>query len=120
MTRYQVWYRAAMWPVEYLEAAARERGKLPASERAAIFNAVEKLKNLGPDLPFPHASDVRGAPRLRELRPRRGRCQWRALYVRDGGRFIIAAIAPDGDSDRRGFAMSCERALQRLAEREEG
>ena len=29
-------------------------------ERKAVFNVVEKLKDLGPDLPSPHMNDVGG------------------------------------------------------------
>lgn len=108
-----------MWPVVYLPGAEQELGKLPGRERAALDNAVRKLEALGPDLPFPHSSDARGAAGLRELRPRGGRCAWRQIYCRVSDRFVIAAIAPDGGTDPRGFAQACERALQRLAELEE-
>jgi hypothetical protein len=108
-----------MWTVEYLPAAQQELGKLPGTEQAALNNAVRKLQALGPSLPYPHSSDVRGADDLRELRPRGGRCAWRQLYRRAGDGFIIAAIAPEGGSNPRGFAQACERALQRLAELEE-
>ena len=43
-----------------------------------------------------------------------------ALGPRAGAGFIIAAVAPDGQSDPRGFRQACDRALQRLAEVEEG
>ena len=109
-----------MWPVGYLPAAAQERDKLPGAERAALYNAVRKLESLGPALPYPHSSDVRGAANLRELRPRAGRSPWRALYRRVGDRFVLAAIAPDGKSDPRGFAAACEIAAERLKEMEEG
>jgi len=36
-----------------------------------MANAIDKLGALGPALPYPHSSDVRGADRLRELRPAR-------------------------------------------------
>jgi len=107
-----------LWDVRYLPAAEEERDKLPGKERAAIFNAIMKLQSLGPQLPHPHSSDVKGAPRLRELRPRRGRCPWRPLYCRVGDCFVVAAIAPDGESDSRGFRQACERAEQRLADLE--
>jgi hypothetical protein len=119
VTRYQAWYGRKVWAVDYLPAAEEERGKLPGKERAAIYNAVKKLQALGPDLPYPHSGDARGAPGLRELRPRSGHCPWRPLYRRAGARFIIAAIAPDGESDPRGFSQACRRALRRLAELEE-
>lgn len=53
----------------YLPAAEGERDKLPGNERAALHNAVRKLEEIGPDLPYPHSSDARGAAGLRELRP---------------------------------------------------
>jgi len=109
-----------VWKVVYLHGARDERSKLPGSERAAVDNAVKKLEALGPDLPYPHSSAARGAPGLRELRPRGGRCAWRPLYQRAGAGFVIAAVAPDGQSDPRGFRQACERALRRLAEVEEG
>jgi hypothetical protein len=117
--RYHAWYLRDMWPVVYLPAAEQELSKLPGNEQAALHNAVRKLQALGPDLPFPHSSDARGAPGLRELRPKRGNCAWRQLYRRAGAGFVIAAIGPDGGSNPRGFTQACERALQRLAELEE-
>ena len=104
----------------YLPAAEGERDKLPGNERAALHNAVRKLEEIGPDLPYPHSSDARGAAGLRELRPRRGRNPWRALYRRVGGYFVIAAVGPGGGKDPWGFRQACERAQQRLAELEEG
>jgi hypothetical protein len=106
--------------VTYLDGARDERSKLPGIERAAVDNAVKKLEAIGPELPYPHSSAVRGAPGLRELRPRGGRCAWRPLYQRAGAGFVIAAVGPDGQSDPRGFRQACDRALQRLAEVEEG
>lgn len=115
---YQAWYAPVMWEVVYLPEAEQELAKLPGTERAALRNAVRKLESLGPQLPYPHSSDVRGADRLRELRPRAGRSPWRALYCRVSDCFVVAAIAPDGESDQRGFRQACGRALQRLAELE--
>lgn len=108
-----------MWPVRYLDEAKAERDRLPAGERVAIQHAVEKLEALGPQLPYPRSSDVRNAPRLRELRPRAGRSRWRPLYARVGQEFVIAAIAPDGETDPRRFAKACAVAGERLAKVEE-
>ncbi len=108
-----------MWAVAYLPDAEQERDKLPGAERAAIYNAVRKLEALGPDLPFPHSSEVKGATDLRELRPRRGRSAWRPLYRRVAHMFVIAAVGPEAESNPRGFRKACERAEQRLAELQE-
>ena len=93
----------------YLPAAGGERDKLPGNERAALHNAVRKLEEIGPDLPYPHSSDARGAAGLRELRPRRGSSPWRAIYRRVGGHFVIA-VGPDGGKDPRGFRHASERS----------
>ena len=108
-----------MWAVAYLPDAEQERDKLPGAERAAIYNAVRKLEALGPDLPFPHSSEVKGATDLRELRPRRGRSAWRPRSRRVAHMFVIAAVGPEAESNPRGFRKACERAEQRLAELQE-
>jgi hypothetical protein len=81
-------------------------------------NAEVKLQALGPALGYPHTSDVRGAGRLRELRPRQGRSPWRALYAQHGQVFLIAAICPEAQQSPRGFRRGCAAALQRLAREE--
>jgi hypothetical protein len=118
LTRYQAWYGRKVWTVVYLPEAEAERDELPGKDRMAMYNAVKKLEALGPDLPFPHSSQVKGSPRLRELRPRGGHCAWRALYRRAGDRLVIAAIAPDGAKDRAAFSRGCDRAQDRLAKLE--
>ena len=105
-----------MWTVRYLPQAEAERGSLVAREKAALINADLKLAALGPDLPYPHSSAVQGADRSRELRPRGGRSRWRALYRQVGSVFVVAAIAPDAQVDRRAFAAGCRRAEDRLAQ----
>jgi hypothetical protein len=108
-----------MWAVRYLPDAEQERAKLSARERIAVDRAVEKLQSLGPALGYPHSSDVRGVDRLRELRPRAGHSPTRPLYCRIDDDYVVAAIGPDGQSDARGFARACDRALERLEEWEQ-
>jgi hypothetical protein len=79
-----------------------------------MLHAVEKLQALGPTLPFPHQSAVRGAGDLRELRPRAGRSRWRAFYRRIGDVFVIAAVGPEAEADRRGFEAATGSASTRL------
>lgn len=98
------------------EAEWRE---LPAAERAALATAVEKLR-ADPLLGFPHTSLVRGRRLgVRELRPRRGRSRWRALYRRAGAAVVVLAVAPEAATDRRGFERALAVAERRLAEVEE-
>lgn len=80
-----------------------------------MLNAVEKLIALGPQLPFPHQSHIEGGEGIRELRPRRGRSRWRALYGQVEATFVIAAIGPEAAVDSRGFARAVEAATDRLA-----
>jgi len=97
-----------------------ERNALVPKEKAALINAEAKLAALGPGLPYPHSSAVRGADRLRELRPRGGRSPWRGLYRQVADEFVIAAVCPEAEVDPRGFAAACRRAEVRLAEMEDG
>jgi hypothetical protein len=103
------------YEVLYHPEAEAERDGLPREERLAIANAVEKLEVFGPDLPFPHSSKAMGADDLRELRPRAGRSAWRPLYRRVAKDvFVIAAIAPEAESNPRGFRKAVRQAERRL------
>lgn len=105
-----------MWMYRYLAEAAAERDALVPRERAALINAEAKLPALGPSLPYPHSSAVKGAERLRELRPRGGRSPWRALYRQLGQEFVVAAVGPEAQVDPQGFASACRQAEARLAQ----
>lgn len=104
------------WPYRYLAEAIVERNTLVPREKVGLMNAEAKLAAFGPNLPHPHSSAVRGADRLRELRPRGGRSPWRALYRQVGDEFVIAAVGPEALVDPRGFITACRRAEQRLAD----
>jgi hypothetical protein len=108
-----------VWVVVYLPDAETERDALPANERLALYNAVAKLQALGPTLGYPHSSAVQSAAGLRELRPRAGRSPWRGLYRRVGDRFVIAAVAPEAQHDRRNFRCGCTAAAMRIEKLEE-
>jgi len=96
-------------------AAEAELAPLPPEERVALLHAVEKLVALGPTLPYPHTSAVRGTTAVRELRPRSGHSAWRAPYTRLGDRFVILTIAPESRLDPPGFRAAVRRAEERLA-----
>jgi mRNA-degrading endonuclease RelE of RelBE toxin-antitoxin system len=109
-----------MWQVLYLPDAEAERQKLAATERAAIDHAVVKLEEIGSALGFPQSSAVQAVSGgLRELRPRRGRSPYRAIYRRVKDVFVIAAICPEAIKDPKGFRRGCAIALERLAELDE-
>jgi hypothetical protein len=76
-------------------------------EHRALLNAVRKLGELGEQLGPPHMKPLRAgrAAALRELRPRQGQSDWRAIYRRAGDVYAILAI------DRhKNFATLIERA----------
>lgn len=110
--------QSGTWAVRYHPQARAEANAVPAHERKAVDNAVDKLASLGPLLPFPHSSKVMGDPggSLRELRPRAGRSPWRCIYERIGDVFLIAAIAPEAQKDKAGFKRAVSVAKSRLAE----
>jgi hypothetical protein len=103
-------------------AADAERSAISdASERAAIQHAREKLEAVGPQLSAPHSSAIKGeaGSGLRELRPRAGRSRWRPIYRRvRPGIFVILAVAPEAQIDRRGFNEMVRSARRRLQELE--
>src|SRR4051794_11316443 len=105
-----------MWEVRYHPKALDERDKLTTRERVAIANVVEKLKRFGPDLPYPHQSAVRGSEGIRELRPRAGRSRWRPLYASVGVAFVVLAVGPGAQTDRRRFGAAVRAAKKRLVD----
>ncbi len=96
--------------------AVTELGKIPSGERVAVGNAAVKLREVGPALGYPHSSSVRAADRIRELRPRQGRCPWRAFYRQFQQAFVIGAIGPEAGVDGRAFERAVRLAEQRLDE----
>lgn len=103
--------RPRIWLVEFDSDAVidledvRSRG-----DRKAVFNVVQKLKDLGPDLPSPHMKSLKGESDLFELRPRQGACEPRLIYARLGGRFMVLAVA----AKKKGFERAVVEAKQRL------
>lgn len=96
-------------------AAAEEYRGLPEREQDAMDNAIAKLRGLGDQLRYPHSSAVKGADRLRELRPRAGHSPWRAFYRCIGDVAVIGAFGPEAKVDPRGFRAAVQRAMDRLA-----
>lgn len=106
------------WEVAWHPKALDEKSAInDAAERVAIAHVIEKLEVDGPALRSPHQSGVMGeeGSGLRELRPRRGRSRWRAIYRRaDETLFAILAIGPEAEIDKAGYARAVGLAKQRL------
>ena len=61
------------WNVDFDEGAVRDFEAVKSKEeRKAVFNAIDKLRQLGPRLVPPHVKSLAGEADLFELRPRQG------------------------------------------------
>lgn len=99
------------WVIDFdSEAVIDFEGVKSRGDRKAVFNVVQKLKDLGPDLPSPHMKSLKGEADLFELRPKQGACEARPIYARRGGRFVILAVA----AKKRDFDRAVVEATQRL------
>lgn len=104
-----------LWKVVVRPDAEAGLHSLPGRELEAMLNAIDKLIATGPALRFPHQSDVRGVQGVRELRPRQGRSAWRGLYGRVGEVYVVAAIGPEAEVDRRGSDRAAASTSPRRA-----
>jgi len=95
-------------------AELQDLGRRDIAEHRAMLRALHRLGELGDNLGHPHTSAVRSPTGrgLRELRPRRGRSQWRVLY-RPGRPPAALALAPEAQRDPRGFRRAVESARAR-------
>lgn len=107
------------WTVLLHPEAENELNKLPTREKVAVDTAMDKLRELGPSLPYPHSSNIQTANNLKELRPRQGRCPWRAFYRPISSVFVVAAIGPEAQQNSRGFHKAVHLAEERLDELED-
>jgi hypothetical protein len=99
------------WPVEFDGDAVLDfEGVKSRGDRKAVFNAVQKLRDLGPELSSPHMKSLKGEADLFELRPKQGACEVRPIYVRRGDRFIVVAVA----AKKKSFSRAVREAMQRL------
>lgn len=103
--------RPQIWLVEFDSDAVIDFEEVKSrGDRRAVFNVVQKLKDLGPDLPSPHMKSLKGEADLLELRPKQGACEVRPIYVRVGGRFVVLAIA----AKKKDFDRAVVEASRRL------
>src|SRR4051812_33737725 len=81
--------------------AAQELAELIKSkeERKAIFNALDKLRQLGPSLVPPHVKTLQNSPGLVELRPRQGKSASRLVFRRCGDLYVVLAVSKDHGTD---------------------
>jgi hypothetical protein len=103
--------RPKIWAVDFDSEAVVDFEEVKAKgDRKAVFNVVQKLKDLGPDLPSPHMKSLKGEVDLFELRPKQGACEARPIYARFGDRFVVLAVA----AKKKGFERAVTDAAKRL------
>lgn len=101
-----------MWTVNFDSEAVIDFENVKSRvDRKAVFNVVQKLRDLGPDLPPPHVKSLKGEVNLFELRPRQGACEARPIYARQGRKFVILAIA----AKKKDFDRAVTEAASRLS-----
>ena len=82
-----------MWPVEFYQNQNEQKPvrdfllSLQPKPRGKVLQGIQILSEFGIDLPFPYSSQVEG--RLRELRVREGKNQYRILYYGDANRVFV-------------------------------
>lgn len=102
------------WLVDFDRGAVADlEGVKSRRDRKAMMHAVRKLSEIGPELATPHMKSLKGEADFFELRPRQGACAARLIYMRDGVRFVVLAIAPDKPS----FSGAVRDARQRYRRR---
>jgi hypothetical protein len=104
--------KAKSWVVDFDSDAVIDCEDVKSrGNRKAVFNVVQKLKDLGPDLPSPHMKSLKGEADLFELRPKQGACEVRPIYARLDDRFVVLAVA----AKKKGFDRAVLEATQRLS-----
>jgi hypothetical protein len=89
--------RPASWPIKFYESPdegcpVREfLDGLDKPRRSKVLALIKLLEELGPALPFPYSSQLRG--KLRELRTHYGKEHYRLLYFGDPHRVFVLLSA---------------------------
>jgi hypothetical protein len=100
------------WVVDFDSDAVIDFEDVKArGDRKAVFNVVQKLKDVGPDLPSPHMKSLKGEADLFELRPKQGACEVRPIYARLGQKFMVLAVA----AKKKDFERAVVAANDRLS-----
>jgi hypothetical protein len=108
---------ARAWTVEFDSDAVVDFEDVKSrGDRKAVFNVVQKLKDVGPGLPSPHMKSLKGEADLFELRPKQGACEARPIYVRVGPRFVVLAVA----AKKKDFGRAVSAAKDRLGRHRRG
>ena len=100
------------WSVEATDEFETWWQTLDGDARVSVSAAVALLEELGPDLPFPYSSSIRGSRHggLRELRiQHRGR-PLRILYAFDPRRVAVLLLGDEKGGSKRWYRKAVPRA----------
>ena len=91
------------WEVEYTDDFGGWWQGLSEGQQDAVAARVELLMEYGPNLPYPHSSDIRGSRHgvMRELRVQSGGRPLRVFYAFDARRTSILLIGGDKTGNDR-------------------
>jgi len=102
----------ATWEVEYTDEFGAWWEGLDEAAQIAVDATVRLLEKKGPQLPFPHSSDVRGSRfgQMRELRIQHKGEPYRVLYAFDPRRTAILLIGGNKSGNDRWYQEYVPRA----------
>ncbi len=117
---YQDWYCRLVngYEVRLLNHAVRFLRGLPVKPRAKAFRGIDLLRELGPDLPMPHAKALKGTGGLRELRIKFASDIVRLFYFHHGGRLYVVTSG-FVKKDEKTNSRELQRAVRLMREVEE-
>jgi len=92
-----------MWDVEYTDEFGQWWDTLDEHEQESIAASVELLRQLGPQLPRPHADTITGSKHsnMKELRTQHRGRPLRTFFAFDPRRYAILLIGGDKTGDKR-------------------
>ncbi len=92
-----------MWEIEYTDEFGRWWETLDADEQESLAASVELLRQLGPQLPRPHADTLQGSrhKNMKELRTQHAGRPLRTLFAFDPRRCAILLMGGDKTGDDR-------------------
>jgi hypothetical protein len=100
------------WDVEYTHDFGAWWNTLSADEQVSVAASVGLLEEMGPSLPFPHSSGIRGSrhSHMRELRVQHAGRPYRVLYAFDPRRTAILLLGGDKTGNDRWYREFVPRA----------
>jgi hypothetical protein len=96
------------WDVEYTDEFGAWWNSLTEAEQESVDVSVRLLESMGPHLPYPHSSGVKGShhSHMRELRIQHAGRPYRVLYAFDPRRAAILLIGGDKTGDDRWYDVN--------------